>query len=85
MTEKYFLKVIEKEGNRNDFLNMGHVLWCQGKRKEAIENYRNSLEKSGRDLDWFNSVMGEDSGHLVKHGIKELDIPLMVDYMRMGF
>lgn len=82
--EKYLWKVIEKEGNRNDFLNVGHVLWCRGNRKEAIANYRKSIEKSGRDFDWFGSVMEEDSEHLLKHGIKELDVPLMIDYMRMG-
>ncbi len=82
--DKYFRKVIEKEGNRNDFMNMGHVLWCQGNRKEAIENYRKSLEKSSRDLDWFSSVMEEDASYLLKHEIKELDIPLMIDYIRMS-
>ena len=83
--EKYFLKVIEKEGNKNDYMNLGHVLWCQGKRKGAIENYRKSLEKGSRDIEWFSEVMEEDGIHLVRHGIKELDIPLMVDYIRMGF
>jgi tetratricopeptide (TPR) repeat protein len=81
--EKYFRKVIEKEGNRNDFVNLGHVLWCRGERKEAIESYVRGLEKSGRDFDWFASVMEEDSEHLLRHGIKEMDIPLMVDYMRI--
>jgi tetratricopeptide (TPR) repeat protein len=83
--EKYFLKVIEKEGNKNDYMNLGHVLWCQGNRKGAIENYRKSLEKGSRDIEWFSSVMEEDAIHLGRHGIKELDIPLMVDYIRMGF
>jgi tetratricopeptide (TPR) repeat protein len=82
--EKYFRKVIEKEGNRNDFVNLGHVLWCRENRKEAIENYRKSLDKSNRDMDWFSTVMQEDSVHLLKHGIQELDIPLMIDYIRMG-
>ena len=44
-----------------------------------------TLEKSGRNFEWFNSVMEEDSWYLWKHGIKELDIPLMIDYMRLGF
>ena len=83
--EKYFLKVIEQEGNKNDYMNLGHVLWCQGNRKGAIENYRKSLEKGSRDVEWFSSVMEEDGIHLGRHGIKELDIPLMVDYIRMGF
>jgi tetratricopeptide (TPR) repeat protein len=83
--EKYFRKVIEKEGNRNDYMNLGHVLWCTGNRKEAIENYRMSIEKGERDFEWFSAVMEEDSRYLLKHGIKELDISLMVDYMRIGF
>ena len=83
--EKYFLKVMEKEGNKNDFMNLGHVLWCKGDRKGAIENYRKSLEKGSRDIEWFSTVMEEDGEHLSRHGIKELDIPLMVDYIRMGF
>jgi hypothetical protein len=29
-------------------------------------------------------VMEEDSRQLIRHGIKELDIPLMVDYLRIG-
>jgi tetratricopeptide (TPR) repeat protein len=83
--EKYFQKVIEKEGNKNDYMNLGHVLWCQGNRKGAIENYRKSLEKGSRDIEWFSSVMEEDGIHLGRHGIKALDIPLMIDYIRMGF
>ncbi len=82
--EKYLRKIIKVEGNRNDFMNLAHVLWCQGNRKEAIENYRLSLEKSGRNFEWFASVMEEDSRQLIRHGIKELDIPLMVDYLRIG-
>jgi tetratricopeptide (TPR) repeat protein len=83
--EKYFRKVIEREGNRNDFMNLGHVLWCRGNRTGAIENYRKGLEKGSRDFEWFRDVMEEDGEHLTRHGIKLLDISLMVDYLRMGF
>ncbi len=83
--EKYFLKVIEREGNKNDFMNLGHVQWCLGNRKGAIENYRKSLEKGSRDFEWFRDIMEEDTEYLTKHGIKPLDISLMVDYLRMGF
>ena len=82
--EKYLKKVIKKEGNRNDFMNLGHVLWCKGNRAEAIDNYRKSIEIAGLDYDWFGDVLSEDSVHLVKYGIKSFDIPLMVDYLRLG-
>ncbi len=82
--EKYFRKVIEKEGNRNDFMNLGHVLWCKGDREGAINNYRRSIEKAEFDYDWFAQVLSEDSVHLVRHGINSFDIPLMADYLRLG-
>jgi tetratricopeptide (TPR) repeat protein len=82
--EKYLSKVIEKEGNRNDFMNLGHVLWCKGNRNDAIYNYRRSLEKAEFDYDWFAKVISEDSRYLVKYGVKSFDIPLMVDYLRLG-
>ena len=70
--EKYFNKVIMKEGNRNDFMNLGHVLWCKGNRTEAINNYQKSIEKAGFDYDWFGNILTEDSGYLVKYGINPL-------------
>lgn len=82
--EKYLKKVIGKEGNRNDFMNLGHVQWCKGNKADAIYNYRRSIEKSGFDYEWFSKVLNEDSEHLVKHGIKLFDLPLMVDYLRLG-
>lgn len=82
--DKYFRKVIEKEGNRNDFMNLGHVSWCQGNKAEAIYNYRRSIEKAEFDYDWFGEVLEEDSVYLLKHGIKSFDLPLMVDYLRLG-
>ncbi len=81
---KYFEKVISKEGNKNDYMNLGHVEWCTGKKKDAIERYKKSLERSEMDFEWFGKVMKEDSKYLVMHKINEFDIPLMVDYLKMS-
>ena len=80
---KYFEKAIRKETNKNDFVNMGHVEWCTGNKKMAIENYRKSLIKSGADFEWLATVFDQDKKYLLKYGIKEFDIPLMIDYLRL--
>jgi tetratricopeptide (TPR) repeat protein len=81
---KYFDKITAAGGNKNDFLNLGHVEWCMGNKTAAIQQYKNSLTVSTGDLAWFSRVMQEDSRYLIKHGIKPFDIPLMVDYIRMS-
>jgi tetratricopeptide (TPR) repeat protein len=81
---KYFEKVTAASGNKNDFLNLGHVKWCMGNKTAAIQQYKNSLAASSGNVAWFSKVMQEDSRYLIKHGIKPFDIPLMIDYIRMS-
>ncbi len=45
--EKYFLKLIEDQPNRHDYMNMGHVQWSLGNRKSALEYYQRSILKEG--------------------------------------
>jgi tetratricopeptide (TPR) repeat protein len=80
---KYFEKAIRKESNKNDFVNMGHVEWCTGDKKMAIENYKKSLIRSGSDFEWLTMVFEQDKKYLMKYGIKEFDIPLMLDYLKL--
>ncbi len=82
--KKYFEKIINAGPNKNDLLNLGHVLWSSGDKKGAIANYKNAYSMSGKDSKWFERVMFEDAHHLEKNGIEKLDIFLMVDYVKMG-
>jgi len=81
--KKYFEKILDKEGNQNDLLNLGHIEWCQGNKKKAIERYQQSIQKSGSDFDWFACEFMADSEILVKHGIDPVNIPLMRDYLKI--
>lgn len=80
---KYFKKIIEADANHYDYLNLGHVEWCDGNTKKAIENYRKSLSKTDYDYEWFYKEFKEDRKNLLKHGIDEMDMSLMKDYLRM--
>jgi tetratricopeptide (TPR) repeat protein len=81
---KYLEKSIVQESSKNDYMNLGHIYWCQGDRQKAIENYRLSLASASMDFDWFSRVLGEDSKYLAPYNISAFDIPLVVDYIRMS-
>jgi tetratricopeptide (TPR) repeat protein len=84
VAKKYLERSLEKETNKNDFLNLGHINWCLKDKQKAIENYRKSLRASNMDADWFGRAMMDDSKHLSVYGIHIFDIPLMIDYIMMS-
>ncbi len=81
---RYFKKVSASEGQRSDFLNLGHCLWVQGKLEEAIQNYREAFKRSAGDVEWFTTAISSDSIYLKKHNIQEVDIALMADFITFG-
>lgn len=77
----YYSKIIEKDINEFVLIQLGHVYWCINNLPKAIEYYKKAFEYLKGDLNKFNSAFNEDSNYLIKHGIKELDIKLMKDYI----
>jgi len=64
-----------------DLMNAGHVFLCQGRRKEALQYYRRS--KTGNLIagESFLAAFEEDIPFLLKNGIPEEEIPLVLDYL----
>lgn len=81
-SEKYFLKLMEYGPNRYDFMNMGHVQWSMGNRREALEYYRRAISPEGFSTEGFMEVFEEDLPHLLKQGIDADDVPIMLDQLR---
>ena len=81
---KYLEKSILHNVNKHDFMNLGHIYWCKGDKLKAIQNYRLSMKSSGQNVDWFSRVMHDDSKYLAKYHIHAIDIPLMIDYIRLS-
>jgi tetratricopeptide (TPR) repeat protein len=81
---KYLEKPLLHGTSKNDYLNLGHIYWCKNERQKAIENYRQSLIVSGMDIDWFSKAFPEDSKYLDQFGIPQIDIPMMIDYIRLS-
>ena len=67
------------EPTSQDYLNAGHVAWCQRKIKEAIEFYRKSLNLHQNNWEIFLETFNEDKLYLIANGIDKDEIPLLVD------
>ena len=80
--EKYFQKLIDNEPNKHDLMNMGHVKWSLGDRKEALEYYKKSITQTEFTEKEFFEVFDEDLHHLVAQGINTEDVPIMLDQLR---
>ena len=80
--EKYYLNLIDEEPGKHDFMNMGHVQWSLGNRKEALEYYKKSISEAGFSEIEFLEVFDEDLPHLIKRGIDKDDVPIMLDQLR---
>lgn len=80
--QKYYLKLREKKkADKFDYLNMGHVEWCTNNLEKAIGFYKNAYLLSKNDNDSFKQDFYEDTPFLIQHGVPELEIGLMIDYL----
>jgi tetratricopeptide (TPR) repeat protein len=80
--EKYYRKLLEDKPNKYDFMNMGHVQWSLGNRREALEFYQKSITDGGFSETEFLEIFEEDKVHLLSRGIDKDDIPFMLDQLR---
>ncbi len=71
-----------EQGNHYDMMNLGHVCWCQGDSEAAFRHYLDSILtwKSIRD---FEASFNEDRKHLMAHGMQEMELNLMMDYLKL--
>ncbi|MFP4288936.1 MAG: tetratricopeptide repeat protein [Bacteroidales bacterium] len=78
----YLMRLLENDpSNQHDLMNLGHVFWCMNEEKNAVEYYAKSM-KAFKDPNKFENSFREDKKHLLKHGISELDMDLMLEYIK---
>ncbi len=81
--EKYLLRLLEHEpDNKYDLMNIGHVYWCINEPQKAINNYLKSILQ-WKSLEKFEASFNEDRKHLIKLGIPEKEVDLMLDYLQI--
>ena len=80
--EKYFRLLIDDKPTKHDLMNMGHVQWSLGNRKEALAFYKQSIKQADFTEKEFFEVFEEDLPYLLKQGIESDDVPIMLDQLR---
>jgi len=81
-SKKYYNKLLERGKNPFDLMNLGHVEWCLGNRKLALDHYRESIVDAEMGMDAFLDSFEEDLRHLIEHGVDQEDIPIVLDHLR---
>lgn len=80
-SRKYYERLRDTKLNAHDYINMGHLALCTGKRSEAAELYRQSLSIGELNRDSFLNTMKYDEEILLRHGVDPADIPIIIDYV----
>jgi tetratricopeptide (TPR) repeat protein len=80
-SEKYYDLLSGEKLTANDLINKGHLALCQGKKKEAVEYYKQSLVIGEISRDEFLGIFSEDKTLLTANGVNEEDLPILLDYL----
>ena len=81
--ENYLSKLLEQESNYFDYITLGHVYWCMNQTEKAQEAYKNAALQSESGFESFSPAFLDDSKYLKQHGIKPIEINLMLDKVKM--
>lgn len=80
--EKYYKQLISEAPNKFDLMNMGHVQWCLGNRKTALDYYKRSINSAENSEQEFMDAFHEDLPQLLNQGVDPDDVPIMLDQLR---
>jgi len=80
-SEKYYDRLSEGRLNAHDLINMGHLALCRGRKKEAVEYYRQSIMTGEITRGKFISIFTDDRNQLVSLGVNTDDLPILLDYL----
>ncbi|WP_291528387.1 tetratricopeptide repeat protein [Bacteroides sp. UBA939] len=75
---KYYDRILAGKPLSTDYLNAGHVAWTLGNLGKAAGLYSKAAAESG-SRNAFMEMFARDRNSILKQGINEEDIPLMLD------
>ena len=78
---KYYFKIPEKDRTEQDYIHLGNCYWCLNNMSKTKKYYKAALKAFNNDFSKFINLFDEDLDLLQKHGISNLDISLMKDYI----
>jgi tetratricopeptide (TPR) repeat protein len=80
-SEKYYERLSAGKLNAHDLINMGHLDLCRGRKKEAIDYYRQSIMTGEITREKFMAIFAEDRNLLISLGVNNDDLPILLDYL----
>lgn len=80
--KKYTEKLIETDELPHDRVVLGHLLWKDNKRKEAISQYVKAVSMKAYSVELFRSTILQDAEILKNLNIKTEEIDFIIDYIR---
>jgi tetratricopeptide (TPR) repeat protein len=80
-SEKYYERLSSGKLNAHDYINKGHLALCRGKKKEAVDLYRLSINSGGIAKEEFIAIFDEDKPLLLSLGVSKEDLPILLDYL----
>jgi len=78
---KYYERMEPSSLTSHDYINIGHLALCMGKKKDATEAYRKSLSGGESEREIFINTMKFDEHILIQHGVNRDDLPIIIDYV----
>ena len=80
-SEKYYERLSAGKLNAHDLINMGHLALCKGRKKDAIDLYRQSIISGEISREKFMTIFTDDRQMLVSLGVNADDLPILLDYL----
>lgn len=78
---KYYERLSAGKLIPHDLINMGHLALCQGRKKEAVDLYRQSIMSGELTREQFISIFSDDRNLLIQLGANEDDLPILLDFL----
>ncbi len=80
-SEKYYERLSAGKLSAHDLINKGHLALCKGKKREAVDLYRQSVAMDDITSDQFMSIFAADQDLLVSLGVNRDDLPFLLYYL----
>jgi tetratricopeptide (TPR) repeat protein len=80
-SEKYYDRLSAGKLNPHDQINKGHLALCRGKKREAVDLYKQSILSGELSKDQFMVIFSEDKDLLISLGVNPDDLPIILDWL----
>ncbi len=77
--QNYYAKIESERPKMQDYLNAGHTEWAMQQTATALQKYQLAVKSTPDGMEGFVKLFKQDIPDLLAAGIKEEEIPLIID------